>query len=265
MNKRERITTEVIKKITQGVLSTLIDVVVLESTIWYEFLSNPIPMTRTMTGLNYRGVIDEQSYNRALKRAKGKGWIDRNFHPTKEGKMRLESVLNICFEKSKKWDKNWYIVVFDIPEDKRRIRNILRKKLKALGFGMLQASVWISPYPYLGDVEEIVKFYHLKPYVLYAVSKKVGRYNSKELANQVWKLNEFNKQYKEFLDKYEKLKNKSAIRDLNKLQFDYLGVLQLDPRLPSGLLPEDWAGERAYKIYKNLLKTMMDSIEIKEA
>lgn len=273
MNKKERMTTEIVKKITRGVLSTLVDIVVLQSVVWYEFLFNP--KAKTMKGLNYavarrldildgvEGVVDEKSYNRAIKKAKEKGWIDKGFRPTKEGKARLENTLNICFEKPKNWNRKWYIVVFDIPEDKRRIRNILREKLKALGFGMLQASVWISPYPYLGDVEEIVKFYYLKPYVLYAVSKKVGRYNSKELANQVWKLNELNKQYKEFLDKYEKLKNKSAIRDLNKLKFDYLSILQIDPRLPSGLLPKDWTGEGAYEIYKKMLKSIMNSIEIK--
>lgn len=276
MNKKEkkRVTIDIIKKITRGVLSTLADVIVLQSVVWYEFLSNP--KARAMGGLNYavakrldildgtEGVVDEKSYKQAFKRARRKGWIDKDFYPTKEGKKRLESTLNICFEKPKKWNRKWHIVVFDIPENKRRIRNILRKKLKALGFGMLQASVWISPYPYLGDVEEIVKFYHLKPYVLYAVSKKVGRCNSKELANQVWKLDELNKQYKEFLDKYEKLKNKSAIRDLNKLKFDYLSVLQIDPRLPSELFPEDWVGEKAYEIYKKMLKSIMNSIEIEK-
>lgn len=272
MNKKEkkRVTIDIIKKITRGVLSTLVDVIVLQSVVWYEFLSNP--KARTMKGLNYavakrldlldgvEGVIDEKSYKQALKRARRKGWIDKDFYPTKEGRKRLESTLNICFEKPKKWDRKWYIVVFDIPEHKRQIRNVLRNKLKALGFGMLQASVWISPYPYLGDVEEIVKSYNLERYVLYAVSKKVGRYNSKELADQVWRLDKINKQYQEFLGKYEELESKSAIKDLNKLKFDYLSVLQADPRLPAELLPDNWTGERAYRIYRNLLRSITSSI-----
>lgn len=38
----------------------------------------------------------------------------------------------------------WVIVVFDIPEQKRLIRNLLRRNLKKWGFKKLQRSVWIS-------------------------------------------------------------------------------------------------------------------------
>lgn len=247
-----------IKKISQGVLSTLVDVIIMESVVWYEFLSNPIPMARTTGGLNYvKGVIDEKSYRKAFENAKQRGWIDKEFRPTKKGKARLESVLNICFEKPSKWDKKWYIVVFDVPEHKRQIRDVLRNKLKALGFGMLQASVWISPYPCLGDVEEIVKLYNLKPYVLYAVSKKVGRYNAKELAGKVWELKNINKKYKQFLEKHKKFEKEFRVEDLNKLKFSYLSILQIDPQLPKGLLPDDWAGDKAYKIFRKLLKLIL--------
>ncbi len=50
------------------------------------------------------------------------------------------------------WDGKWRMVMFDIPEDKRKIRNILRFHLKKVGFLQIQGSVWIYPY----SCEEVV-------------------------------------------------------------------------------------------------------------
>jgi len=50
------------------------------------------------------------------------------------------------------WDKKWRLVMFDIPEDKTKIRNLLRFHLKRVGFIQVQGSVWIFPY----SCEEIV-------------------------------------------------------------------------------------------------------------
>ncbi len=46
--------------------------------------------------------------------------------------------------KSEKWDGKWRVVIFDIPEQKRIIRNLFRRNLKRWGFKQLQKSVWIS-------------------------------------------------------------------------------------------------------------------------
>lgn len=45
------------------------------------------------------------------------------------------------------WDGLWRLVIFDIPEDKRRIRSELRRAVSLYGFNQLQKSVWIYPYP----------------------------------------------------------------------------------------------------------------------
>ncbi len=264
------------KKATKGVASTISDVIFLQFILWSEFLSNP--NARSLSGLDYAisvrldvldgvdGVTDDDYFNRTLRRIKKMGWVDKNFKPTKKGKKRLNSKFNICFERPKKWDRNWYIVIFDIPENKRYARDLLRSKLKSLGFGMLQKSVWISPYKFLGDVEKIVKSFKLELYVFYGVSKKLGRHNAKDLANKVWKLNEINKQYKKLLEKCEEFNHKkfySNKNKLNKVKFEYLSILQQDPGLPVDLLPEDWAGKRTYKIYRKLFKDLMKNITIK--
>ena len=49
--------------------------------------------------------------------------------------------------KTKKWDKKWRIVIFDIPSEFHKNRIYLRKKLLNLGFFPLQKSVYVYPYP----------------------------------------------------------------------------------------------------------------------
>ena len=46
-----------------------------------------------------------------------------------------------------KWDGKWRMILFDIPEKKRKYRDYLRELIKFLDFKELQKSVWVSPYP----------------------------------------------------------------------------------------------------------------------
>jgi phenylacetic acid degradation operon negative regulatory protein len=48
--------------------------------------------------------------------------------------------------KTEKWDKNWRLIIFDIPETSREKRDELRWLLKKNHFIKLQSSVFISPY-----------------------------------------------------------------------------------------------------------------------
>jgi DNA-binding transcriptional regulator PaaX len=53
-----------------------------------------------------------------------------------------------------KKDGVWKIIIFDIPESKRSIRNILRSKLASLGFKKWQNSIWISPFALDPTIEQ---------------------------------------------------------------------------------------------------------------
>lgn len=54
------------------------------------------------------------------------------------------------------WDGKWRLIVFDIPEEKRKQRDFLRERLKWLGFKELQKSVWIFPYDIKKELEEVM-------------------------------------------------------------------------------------------------------------
>ena len=51
-----------------------------------------------------------------------------------------------------RWDKKWRVVIFDIPEKKKHMRDHVRRLVAGLGFYRLQDSVWAYPY----DCEDVI-------------------------------------------------------------------------------------------------------------
>ncbi|OGG74000.1 CRISPR-associated endonuclease Cas2 [Candidatus Kaiserbacteria bacterium RIFCSPLOWO2_01_FULL_54_20] len=52
----------------------------------------------------------------------------------------------------RRWDKRWRIVMFDVPERRRAVRDKLRMTMKSFGFVRLQDSAWVYPY----DCEDLI-------------------------------------------------------------------------------------------------------------
>ena len=76
-------------------------------------------------------------------------------------------------EKQKKWDYKWRIIMFDVWERRRNVRDELRHTLKEFGFVKVQDSAWAYPYP----CEKLLVFLrtHLKlgHGILYVVADEI--------------------------------------------------------------------------------------------
>jgi len=94
---------------------------------------------------------------------------------TQEGKVRAlrYKLGEITVKKPKVWDRKWRIVIFDIPEKYKRVREIFRNHLKALGFYMVQKSVWLHPYPCFDEIEFIRQIYDVGINVTYLVAEQI--------------------------------------------------------------------------------------------
>lgn len=88
---------------------------------------------------------------------------------TSFGKKRLSEyqIKNLKLKVEKSWDKIWRIVLFDIPENKKKIRDSFRQILKKLGFIEFQKSVFIYPYPCKDEINFIINFYNIYDCVYY--------------------------------------------------------------------------------------------------
>lgn len=74
---------------------------------------------------------------------------------------------NLSITPSAHWDKTWRIVFFDIPETHKTGRDGFAARLRALGFGVLQRSVFICPYPCREEVALLARYYRVDTYVTY--------------------------------------------------------------------------------------------------
>ena len=66
--------------------------------------------------------------------------------------LRRWEFANFKFNKPKKWDQKWRVIIFDIPDKKRKVRDHIRYLFKSAGLYLLQESVWAYPY----DCEDII-------------------------------------------------------------------------------------------------------------
>lgn len=81
---------------------------------------------------------------------------------------------NISISIPSRWDKKWRVVVFDVPEKKRRARDALRLEMKKLGFLELQRSVWVYPYDCRDAIDFLVEFFEMRNYVRYLVVSEMS-------------------------------------------------------------------------------------------
>lgn len=68
-------------------------------------------------------------------------------------------------DKKSRKDGKWQMVLFDIPETKRKNRDLFRKGLQYLGYKKLQKSIWVCKYNTLEETKELIKRYKLEPFV----------------------------------------------------------------------------------------------------
>jgi DNA-binding transcriptional regulator PaaX len=73
---------------------------------------------------------------------------------TQLGRKTLQKVENSNYQITipDKWDKKWRVLIFDIKESKKSLRDKVRNTLVSIGFVKLQNSVWVFPY----DCEDLI-------------------------------------------------------------------------------------------------------------
>lgn len=88
---------------------------------------------------------------------------------TDKGRQRLDrrELLALTITPPKVWDGVWRIVFFDIPEVRKTGRDGFAARLKSLGFGVLQRSVFILPYPCCEEVTLLARYYEIEKYATY--------------------------------------------------------------------------------------------------
>ncbi len=114
----------------------------------------------------------KQSIRRLIKQGFVKKRGDKYFL-TKVGRLVIEYVIKKRKAVCSKWDGKYRVVIFDIPEKERKIRNWLRQELYLLNYQKLQESVFIGKYPLPADLIKDLKRNKIGNYVNYLLVDKV--------------------------------------------------------------------------------------------
>jgi len=161
---------------------------------------------------------------------------------------------------SRKWDEQWRMVMFDVPESARETRSLVRAALRKLHFGCLQKSVWISPCPLAKIAEEMKRLKVNASSLVLLEGRTCAGEAAKDLVGSAWDFKGINRAW----DKLEQhlmtapSKNsnpgKEALTDWSAEEHSlWKTCMALDPLLPKALHPSAYQGPSTWKLRKKVL------------
>ncbi len=192
----------------------------------------------------------------------GEGTVDeRLFRITDQGRRALTGGVDPQGLWSRRWDGQWRLVLFDVPQSKSAMRERLRRTLHRLRFGWLQNSVWISPDP----VPELTQRFHREHIsvesLVFLTARPSGGETDAELVDGAWDWSRIGRMHSSYL-KVARLhpSRRTAMRLpdwLDWLQTERRAwqlVCREDPFLPDALLPGDYAGREVWAAHQRALQ-----------
>lgn len=240
----QKSTREVIEFLSGGLFRETIDLILFAASVGVNLYKTAFALRQKLLFSSYY--------------ARKKGWLAKgreSLQLTVRGKHRLARVLPY-YRKERPWRNRFFLITYDIKERRRVQRDQLRKWLWQNGCRMIQESVWISVY----DLTEAIAVSGLiddkNDLVLVSWLEKgmgVGREKIKDLVARIYQkeLESVNRKYYQFINSVNK-KIKLTVEEIFSLKMRFLAILKDDPQLPFKLLPADWQGEKAYKLYMKL-------------
>lgn len=253
--------SRITRKISEGVLSKLVDI-----TLFSIYFGTEASLSGyTKVGLAGNKAIkdldafDYKSLRNSLTYLKRKGFIQSAREGillpkiTDEGKKKLESIIPE-YDSKRYWDKRLYLIVYDLPRNKNIQRDLLRSYLRKIGCGYVQHSVWLTPYNPKTLIGEFLNLHALdeEMVIISSIGKDgtIGNTDLKSLVAKVYDLFELNDRYTVFINNVRN----NTFSNKSQLIFSLLSILEDDPQIPFELLPNDWVGDEAYKLYKTFIK-----------
>jgi DNA-binding transcriptional regulator PaaX len=250
--------------ISENVFASSVDIL-LWTTVYFAAMSVPqstygqirranISADKFLDKINYRSIKELIRYAKRSGLVK-KGY-KRNTMPeiSIAGKVRLSSLVP-QYDDKRVWDNRIYLVTYDVPENRKNERNCLRLFLIRIGCGMLQDSVWTTPYDPTDIIGEFIEKNNLKGTVLVSNIGKdgsLGDEDIKSLIVKVYHLDDLNNRYKLLLKNDKNIDISFVMR--------YLSILHDDPQLPFPLLPSWWVGGKVYLKVKSILKMVQSKM-----
>lgn len=207
--------------------------------------------------------VEEKSARQALARTAAEGWLAAEkvgrrvrWSLTPPGRRLLTEGAERIFgfgSGERPWDGTWLVLLVSVPEAKRDLRHRLRTRLSWAGFGSPDAGVWITPEPSREDEAlGILKELGLGNDAM-SFTATYGAVGSEEvMVARAWDLTDLENRYEEFVDEFAGLHPSAGdpvLRAQTWLVHEWRRFPFLDPQLPQDLLPRNWSGAKAAKLF----------------
>ncbi len=167
---------------------------------------------------------------------------------TSQGRRKIVRDFSLLKMSQQNWNQKWCLVIFDIEEKNKTLRESLRRKVTKLGFGQLQKSVYISPYDFSDDLAESFSEEKILGQVLVLICRHRLMGDPKKLAEKVWPLKELNRRYQIIFDRLKGVDEEKKEAEIFDIRTEILDLFEADPFLPKELLPNNWVGNKIVKL-----------------
>lgn len=126
---------------------------------------------------------DRYKITRIVKNLKNKKLLDiyekegeERIEITEKGKKRIVryQIDELKLNRPKKWDGQWRIIMFDIPEKFKKGRDALAKKMKDMEIYPMQKSVYICPFDCRDEIDFVSEVFGVRRFVHYVIAGDLG-------------------------------------------------------------------------------------------
>jgi phenylacetic acid degradation operon negative regulatory protein len=151
----------------------------------------------------------------------------------------------------------WTVLWHQIPEDRRLERSRLARRLRFLGFGSVQDSVWVSPHDTSTEVVQLLGELGVAEHATVFVASARDGPGWPALVRRAWDLNGLEERYEAFCSEFSRhapasLGDRDAFMVRTRLTHTFRAFAQLDPELPEELAALSGARTRAAEIFDAL-------------
>jgi phenylacetic acid degradation operon negative regulatory protein len=155
----------------------------------------------------------------------------------------------------------WTVLWHQIPEDRRLERTRLGRRLRFLGFGSVQDSVWVAPHDHSSEVADLLGELGVAEWGTVFVSNVHAGPGLPALVSRAWDLSGLEEGYEAFCSEFSRylstsLSDGEAFMARTRLMHTFRAFAQLDPELPDELAPLSGARTRAADIFDALYTTL---------